>query len=348
MKAARIALTLALLAAAFPLAATQTPEASTIEVDPPQLTLQIGETASLTATVRDTSGNALDTTVVFISRARRSVGVNAAGRVEAYRPGNFVLIALVPQERGRRSTDARVRVEIPVTVPFPPVERVTFQDLPSRFYAETTLRLTVEVVDRSGAVRSDVTGEYSTSDPGIGTVNRFGDLTLRAPGVLHVTAAADGLSETLSITVEDNPVSSLELEVSAEAARTGDVLRFTAVARDARGLPVGGLPVQFAVYGETAPEIIAAGAAAHITSDGRFVAERSGRYTVAALSGNHSALRTVEIVSRGVRREIEVVGHGVVRDRRTADLWIWEAADGRATTPSRGRGARTAMRTSGT
>ena len=62
------------------------------------------------------------------------------------------------------------------------------------------------------------------------------------------------------------------------------MLRFTAVAKDARGLPVGGIPVQFAVYGETAPEIIAAGAAAHITSDGRFVAERSGRYTVAALS----------------------------------------------------------------
>ena len=330
MKAARIALTLALLAAAFPLAAaTQTPKASTIEVDPPQLTLQVGETASLTATVRDTSGNAVDTTVVFISRARRSVGVNAAGRVEAFRPGNFVLIALVPQERGRRSTDARVRVEIPVTVPFPPVERVTFQDPPNRFYVEITPRLTVEVVDRSGAVRSNVAVEYSTSDPAIGTVNRFGDLTLREPGALDVTVKAGAVSATLSIMVEENPISSLELQVSAEAARTGDVLRFTAVAKDARGLPVGGLPVQFAVYGETAPEIIAAGAAAHITGDGRFVAERSGRYTVAALSGKHSALRTVEIVPRGVRREIEVVGHGAVRDRRTSDLWIWEAADGR-------------------
>ena len=330
MKATRIALILALLAAAVPLAAaTQAPEASTIEVDPPQLTLHVGETASLTATVRDTSGNAVDTTVVFISRARRSVGVNATGRVEAYRPGNFVLIALAPGERGRRSTDARVRVEIPVTVPFPPVERVTFEDPPSRFYVEITPRLTVEVVDRSGAVRSNVTVEYSTSDPAIGTVNRFGDLTLREPGALDVTARAGAVSATLSITVEENPVSSLELQVSAEAARTGDVLRFTAVAKDARGLPVGGLPVQFAVYGETAPEIIAAGAAAHITSDGRFVAERSGRYTVAALSGKHSALRTVEIVPRGVRREIEVVGHGAVRDRRTSDLWIWEAADGR-------------------
>ena len=333
MKGARIALILpilALLAAAFPLVAeTQTPEVATIEVDPPQLTLQVGETASLTATARDTSGNAVDTTVVFLSRARRSVGVDAAGRVEAYRPGNFVLIASVPQEHEGRSTDAGVRVEIPVSVPFPPVERVTFQDLPSRFYAETTLRLTVEVVDRLGAVRSDVGVEYSISNPALGTVNRFGYLTLREPGVFDVTATAEGVSETLSITVDENPVSSLELQVSAETARTGDVLRFTAVAKDARGLPVGGPPVQFAVYGETAPEIIAGGAAAHITSGGRFVAERSGRYTVAAVSGDHSALRTVEIVPRNVRRQIEVVGRGVVRDRHTSDLWIWEGTDGR-------------------
>ena len=330
MKAARIALVLALLAAAVPLAAqTQPAGIATIEVDPPQLTLQVGEKASLTATVRDTSGNAVDTPVVFYSRSRQSVGVNAAGRVEAHRPGNFVLIALVPRERGRRSTDAGVRVEIPVTVPFPPVERMTFQDLPSRFYAETTLRLTVEVVDRSGAVRSDVAGEYSISNPAIGTVDRFGYLTLSEPGMVDVTATAGAVSATLSITVEENPISSLELQVSAEAARTGDVLRFTAVAKDARGLPVGGIPVQFAVYGEPAPEIIAAGASAHIASDGRFVAERSGRYTVAAVTGNHSALRTVEITPRDVRRKIEVVGRGVVRDRHTSDLWIWEGTDGR-------------------
>ena len=120
MNAARIALILALLAAAVSLAAqTQPAGIATIEVDPPQLILQVGEKASLTATVRDTSGNAVNTPVVFYSRSRQSVSVNAGGRVEAYRPGNFVLIALVPRERGQRSTDAGVRVEIPVTVPFP-------------------------------------------------------------------------------------------------------------------------------------------------------------------------------------------------------------------------------------
>ena len=330
MKATRLALTLTLLAAAFPLPAeTQTPEVSTIEVDPPQLTLQVGETASLTATVRDTSGNAVDTPVVFFSRSRQSIRVTASGEVEAYRPGDFVLVALVPKdpEVAPRQADPVIRVEIPVMVPGPPVERVTFQDVPNRFYAATTLRLTVEVVDGLGRVRSDVTVEYATSNAEMATVDRFGYLTLSEPGMVDVTATAGAVSATLSITVGENPVSSLELQASAEAVRTGDVIRFTAVAKDARGLPVGGLPVQFAVYGE--PEAIAPGASAHISSDGRFVAERSGRYTGAAVFGNRSALRTVEIVPRDVGRQIEVVGHGAVRDRRTSDLWIWEAADGR-------------------
>ena len=332
MKAARIALILALLVVAFPLAAaTQSPEASTIEVDPSQLTLQVGEKASLTATVRDTSGNAVDTPVVFFSRSLQSIRVTASGQVEAYRPGDFVLVALVPKdaEVAPRQADPVIRVEIPVTVAGPLVERVTFQDVPNRFYAATTPRLTVEVVDRLGTVRSDVTVEFATSNAEMATIDRFGYLTLSEPGMVDVTATAGAVSEMLSITVDENPVSSLELQVSAEAARTGDVLRFTAVAKDARGLPVADLPVQFAVYGETAPEIIAAGAAAHITSGGRFVAERSGRYTVVAVFGNHSSLRTVQIVPRDVRRQIEVVGRGVVRDRRTSDLWIWEAADGR-------------------
>ena len=330
MKVHRISLILAWLAGAFPLAAqTQPAEIATIEVDPPQLTLQIGEQASLTATVRDTSGNAVDTPVVFFSRSRQSVEVTASGQVEAYRPGDFVLVALVPKDAEvvPRQADPVIRVEIPVTVPGPPVERVRFQDVPKRFYAATTPRLTVEVVDGLGMVRSDVTVEYATSNAEMATVDRFGYLTLREPGVVDVTATAGAVSETLSITVGEKSVSSLELQASAEAVRTGDVIRFTAVAKDARGLPVQGIPVQFAVYGE--PEAIAPGASAHITSDGRFVAERSGRYTVAAVAGNHSALRTVEITPRDVRREIEVVGHGAVRDRRTSDLWIWEGADGR-------------------
>ena len=304
----------------------------TIEVSPTRLTLGVGDTASLVATVRDADGAVVDdATVVYFSRARRSVGVTREGEVEAYRPGDFTLIALVPKDPAddSRRPDARIRVEVPVTVPLPPVERVAFARVPPKFYVGTRPQVAVAVVDTLGNTRTDVTVSLTSSAPRVAAVDRFGFLTLLEPGRVEITATAEAASDTLSIEVEANPVSSLELQASVETARTGDVVRFTAIAKDARGLPVRGVPVQFGVGGQTAPDIIAAGAAAQIAEDGRFVAERSGTYTVVASTGSHSAVRTVSIERRDVRRAVEVVGRGKVLDRHTSDLWIWEGTDGR-------------------
>ena len=311
---------------------TEEQPALTIEVSPTRLTIEVGEKASLVATVRDADGTVVDdATVVFFSRSRRSVGVTRDGEVEAYRSGDVTVIALVPNdpEDESRRPDARVRVEVPVRVPLPLVERVAFTEVPPKFYVGTRPRLAVEVVDRMGDTRSDVTVSFVSSASRVATVDRFGFLTLFQPGEVEITATTEDASDTLSIKVEANPVTSLELHASVETARTGDVVRFTAVAKDARGLAVRGVPVQFGVGGETAPAIIAAGAAAQIAEDGRFVAERSGTYTVVASTGSHSAARTVSIERRDVRRDVEMVGRGKVLDRHTSDLWIWEGTDGR-------------------
>ena len=307
-------------------------EELTLEVSPARLTLGVGEKASLSAIVRNADGKIVDdATVVYFSRARRSVGVTREGAVEAYRPGDFTLIALVPENPAdnSRRPDARVRVEVRVTVPLPPVERVAFTQVPPKFYVGTRPQVMVEVVDAIGDTRSDVVVSLTSSASRVAEVDRFGFLRLLAPGTAVITATAEDASGTLSIEVEPSPVSSLELQASAETARTGDVVRFTAIAKDARGLPVRGVPVQFGVGGQTAPGIIAAGAAAQIAEDGRFVAERSGIYTVVATVGSHSAARTVSIERRDVRREVELVGRGKVLDRHTSDLWIWEGTDGR-------------------
>jgi hypothetical protein len=309
-----------------------TPAGLSIEVDPGALTLEIGETVQLSATVRDAGGAVVDdATVVYYSRARRSVSVTRRGRVEAYRPGEFTLIVLVPSNPGDRSRRpaARARVEIPVTVPLPPISEVAFDQVPPVFYAGTQPRLQVAVTDTAGARRDDVPVTFATSDAAVASIDRFGFLTLRDAGTVTVTASVDTEGDVLEIEIEENPVTSLALEVGADSARTGDVLRFRAVARDARGTEVAGVPVRFAVGGETAPAIIAAGAPAQIAADGRFVAERSGTYTVVATAGTHAAARTVSIEPRDVTREVEVVGRGKVLDRRSSDLWVWEGTDGR-------------------
>ncbi len=304
----------------------------TIEVTPTELTLDVGRSAQLSTTVRDADGNVVDgAAVMYYSRARRSVGVSREGRVEAFRPGTFTLVVLVPANSNDRSRrpEARARAEVAVTVPQPPITEVTFTGVPARFYAGTRPRLVVMLRDRTGVRRDDVTPVFATTDPAIATIDRFGYLTLLQPGEVEVTASVDGVRDAVTIDVVANPVATLELRASADGGRTGDVIRFTAVAADASGRTVDGVPFSYAVGGETAPAIIAAGAPAQINADGRFVAERSGTYTVIATSGSHSAVAVVAIEPRDVQREIEVVGRGEVLDQRSSDLWVWGGTDGR-------------------
>ncbi len=303
-----------------------------IEVSPDRLTLGVGEKATLVATVRDAAGEIVDdAAVIYFSRARRSVGVSSDGEVEAFRPGDFTLVVLVPKDPDddRRRPEARAETEVVVSVPLPPVERVTFTQVPPKFYVGTRPQLAVEVVDSIDERRTDVPVTFSTDGSRAVAVDSFGFLSLERAGTFEITATAEGVSDQLSIEVEPNPVTSLELQASVEHARTGDVVRFTARAKDARGLAVRGVPVQFGVGGQTSPTIIAAGAAVQVTDDGRFVAERSGIYTVVASTGLHSAARTVSIEPRDVGRDVEVVGRGKVLDRHSSDLWIWEGTDGR-------------------
>ena len=111
-------------------------EPAELVVEPAELTLEVGEGATLTATVKDADGNTVEHAVVFYSRRRRSVSVNPAGQVEAYRPGEHVLVAMVPKnpEDLDRRAEALLSVEIPVTIPNPPAASVSFVELPSAFY----------------------------------------------------------------------------------------------------------------------------------------------------------------------------------------------------------------------
>ena len=304
----------------------------TIEVTPSQLTVEVGDKATLVATVRDSEGETVeDTRVMFYSRSRRSVAVSPTGEVEARTPGEFTIVVLVPRDPDtqRRRPDAAARTRVRVTVPHPPVQSLAFVNTPPKFYVGTRAQLEVEVIDALGTARQNIAVAYASADPAVAELDRYGWLTLHEPGTVELSASAEGEVDTLTIDIEANPVTVLEVQSSAETAQTGDVIRFTATAKDARGLAVRGVPVQFSVAGQTAPTIIAAGATAVITAEGRFVAERSGTYTVIATTGSHSGTRTVEISRRDVRRDVEVVGRGLVVDRHTSDLWIWEGTDGR-------------------
>ncbi|MDE2691920.1 MAG: hypothetical protein OXI49_15545 [Acidobacteriota bacterium] len=308
------------------------PSGAELKVSPTELTLEVGDKAALTATVVDENGETIEgVDVVFFSRNRRRLGVNPAGEVEAHGPGNVKVIALVPKEAEDepRRAEALLRVEVDVTIPNPPVESVEIVGLPGAFYSGTHLTLQARVVDITDVARDNVEVAYSSSNPDVAAPDGFGGLDLLAPGTATLTATAEDATSQVEIQIARNPTQRIELTASAEEARTGDVVWFEAVGRDASGNEVEDLPIRFLVAGQAANRILAPGATAQIEQDGAFVAERSGIYTVTALGGNHSDSLPVRVTTRRVNKEIEFVGQGKVHDRRTSDLWVWEGTDGR-------------------
>ena len=314
-----------LLAVGSLLLAVPPATAQSLEVEPSELTLQVGDAQQLNAYVVAPDGErTADTTVVFFSRDRSALPTTRSGEVTAMEPGTYEVVALRPGagEQGRLMT------RVSVTVPEPPVAAVTFVDVPSQVYAGTTESLTVEARTETGRVRDDVLATIESSDPSIATVDPHHHIQGVAPGTVTLTAMADGNRATMTVEVVENPVTSLDLTGGAETARTGDVLAFEAAAQDANGETVEDAPIRYAVRADRT-EDLGPGASAQIGNDGRFVAERPGRYTVVATSGSHVAEHTVEITPRDLQGEIEVVGRGQVSSVHTSDLWVWEAADGR-------------------
>ena len=320
-----------MLSALFPLlwAATallcQDPEASPdlrIEVEPTALELEVGGSAQLNARVLDAAGAEADVEVVFFSRQRASVSVQG-GLVTAHRPGDFVVVA-------RAATPERPRpsVDVPVRVAFPPLERIELRDVPAELHVGTSRDVRAVLVDAAGLDRREVPVRLARGTAGQAEIDLMGRVTGLAPGTCELFAEAEGLRASAVLTVVANPIASIELNAPVASARTGDVVRFEAVARDAAGEVVRGVPIHLSLDARPDDDL-APGSSGQIAQDGRFVAAAPGRYVVVASSGNAVARRALRAVPRDVQRDITFVGHGEVLDVHTSDLWVWEGVDGR-------------------
>ena len=316
------------------IAQDQGPAPARVVVAPAELRLEVGETATLEAVVYDADGNVLDRPVFFFSRARRSVRVDSAsGEVEALRPGSYEILVRVPTEPGGgggfRGGDGGVEASVSVIVPYPAVASIDFIGMPSRFYEGTSIRPEVRLNDQDGGIRTDITAELSSSDATVVEVTRFGLLRITGSGSATVTATAQGVSETLRVDAIANPTATVRLEASALEARTGDVLHFEATALDARGRSVPEIPIEYTFRARTVDNDLGTASSGLITEDGRFVADLAGEYTIMAAAGGTIATETVQIEPRNIRKTVEIVGRGRVADRKTSDLWVWAAPNGR-------------------
>ena len=314
------ALLLAMAALAAMQAAAQ--EVARVEVTPATLSLEVGETAQVSATAYDAAGNVVEVPFVYFSRSGRgSLAIDrATGEIEAFKGGEFEVLARV-------LGPTRISGTMTVTVAFPPLDRVEISADGGRYYVGVTMRHKATVIDQADDPR-DLAVTWSTSDESVATVDRFGVFTAHRPGEVTLSAAAESVVGQITYEVADNPVTAMAIEASQTRGRTGDVIHFTATASSAGG-SVDDIPVSFGLLSD--PDVIATAdiPPAEVDEQGRFVAYRPGIYTVTASVPGHTAHSTVEILPRHVTEEVQLIGHAPVRNVATSDLWVWEGVDGR-------------------
>ncbi len=303
---------------------------------PTQLTLQAGDTVPLTVTALDAQGTELQVAARFASpRNALTVGTKERGAaafasldriVIGRQAGEYEIVVSVVVPAG--STREPSSVTIPVSIVWPAASRIEITADPGTLYAGTTLRHRAAAYHANGTSRPEPRFRWTSSDPSVATVDRFGQVTANMAGSVTITAALNDARASVRYQVADLPATRLEIAGGLDDARTGDVLRFTPRATDARGNVVSGVPITWTYTFIPDDSINAPGASGQI-ADGKFVGEVPGQYTIIASAGPLSARRTVDMRPRNAVREIQMQGRGTVHDVRSADLWIFEGLDGR-------------------
>lgn len=194
-------------------------------------------------------------------------------------------------------------------------------------YVGTSIKPDVKVFKVNAKYpETDPVVRWSSSNSQIATADATGRITFRAPGAVTITAENGGLRSPNPFTVVRNPVASIALAPNATRVRTGDVVWLRPAVKNAAGRNLADLNLNYGVSSGGAPNERANAA---VYSDGSFVAEKPGVYTVFAESGGKLAQATIAVAPRNVQHDAKLVAHRPLLDFGTSEIMVFEGKDGR-------------------
>ena len=282
-----------------------------IEVQPAGRTITAGDSVRLTLRALDESGKPVPNAVLAV----KMLGGQGEGAMRdttmwlvASSVGKFplALIALVP---GTEPFVDSTSVEF-LGVPGPSV-RVEVAPSAATIVPGQSLRLSAIPYSKANDRALD-TVRWRSSASRVASVDHDGIITGHAAGTARITASVRGVDSTVVVKVLGGQIGSLALSPAHPAVRQGDVVPFSLEARDAAGKPISGLtPTWSFSPGD-----------GQLDADGRFVAYRSGPYTVTATLGRHAASANIMVREREVRRSVTVVGRLPRNTFATSEVWI--------------------------
>jgi hypothetical protein len=282
-----------------------------IELAPATRTITAGDSVRLTLRALDANGAAVPKAVLQASlRGGDDVGSVRAETnwLVASSVGKLplTLSAAVPGSRLFIDTTSAEFHSVPG-----PAVRIELEPKAATIVAGQSLQLLALPYSRANDRALDPV-RWRSSDPRVATVDADGIVSGLAAGRVRLEASAGAAEAILELRVVPANLSRLSLAPAKPTVRQGDVVHFGIDARDAAGRPIA----------ELVPTWSFAPGDGRIEADGRFVAYRSGTYTVTAQLGAHSASTTVKVGERNVRRSVSVVSRLPRTAFSTSEVWL--------------------------
>ena len=305
------------------------------QFEPDSVNLEIGDSMNVKVSLLSRDGS-LSKNQFLLTGEWRSVEVKpwisnpdgiANVRLKVFKSGSFNLNASnITNDRFKR-----IRGSLPISVPAPPIERVEFIDPPSTAYEGTRIKFLVKILDQAGIIRNDVEAIFNSSNKTIASFDEFGNLSINQRGRVQLTVSINNQSynnifSNTELRILRNPVKKIELSMNEGSYRTGDVITFNATAKAASGREITDVPIEFSFTGK-ANYGIGLPASGLVTPEGKFVAENPGEYTIFATSSGFTSSITVNIKPRNIQKRAKLIGHGLITDVFTSDLWVWQGVD---------------------
>ncbi len=259
-------------------------------VTPTTRTVVAGDTLHFSAQLLDEAGKPVpNARIVFRNAGGFFEGVvDSTGKLTAGSVGTMPItaIAIVP---GVKPVVERFEVSM---VPGP-AARVAVSPKPARLAIGQRVRLGATVYSKADDRRNDRV-QWTSDRPAVVRVSSEGLLEAVAPGSASIAASAGAVSERWTVEVAATPVASVEVQPVSTRARTGDVVKLRAVARDAQGREIRGLVPTWTFNPGNGL----------VDEEGAFVAYQPGSYQVTASFGSRVGDALVTAVDRDVRRPL--------------------------------------------
>src|SRR5688572_27599719 len=259
----------------------------TVEITPGNIDVEVGQKLKFTAVGKDAQGKVVDQKVLaWFTGPFDLAGADETGTITFFEPGAVKIGAVVGGQTGY----------VMVNVKPAPVTRIAIDSPDTPIFAGSTTMLQATAQTKNGDPRTEVQITWSSSNPAVARVDAAGVVTGVKTGKARIQANADAGTGSIDVEVVANPVRALVLEPKSTSVKTGDVVRFSARARDAKGSNLKTAAVRWAV----------SGTGASVYPDGGFVADTPGTYIVTAACGDRIDTASVVVTPRHAERELEL------------------------------------------